>query len=91
VTFSSPAAATFAGGSSSVSATTNASGVANATTLTAGNAAGTFSVTATFGGAATATFSLTVSSVSIPTLSPMLLLLLVASLMALALNRLKMD
>ncbi len=63
VTFTAPitgARGTFPGGLSSTNATTNASGIATASTFTAGTVAGTYAVSATVGGVSSpATFSLT--------------------------------
>ena len=76
VTFNAPtsgASGTFAGGVSSVTATTNASGVATATAFTANSTAGAYTVTASsLGISGTANFSLTntASSSCVITLTP---------------------
>lgn len=73
VTFTAPttgARGTFPGGLSSISATTNASGIATASTFTAGTITGTYAVSATVAGVGTpATFSLTNTAGSPATIS----------------------
>ena len=62
VTFATPstgASAAFAGGLATITVTTNTSGVAVATTLTANATAGTFNVSATFAGGPSVNFAMT--------------------------------
>ena len=62
VTFTAPstgASGTFTGGGAIVTVTTDSSGIATATTLTAGTTAGTFNVSASISGGASVNFALT--------------------------------